>query len=142
MNTGSDRDYSWYDQAYDKGYARGFADGAEKERSSGNWHLPEVRPKSGELIRAAVRPYSRKTERFFRRKEIRYIVIPGIYLSGKKLWEEEYGPNVSWDEEEMPDMILTGKKGAIAWNDAVLLWTSTELPEWFTDQFGDKGDET
>lgn len=136
-----ERDYSWYDQAYDKGYARGFAEGAEKERSSGNWHLPDVRPKSGEMIQAAVLPYNRKLERFFGKNKVQYIVIHGIYHSGKGLWEEEYGLNVPWDEEEIPDMIIASKKNAIVWNGRVLLWTSMDVPEWFAKKYGDwRGD--
>lgn len=135
----SERDYSWYDQAWDKGYAKGFSDGAEKAQRSGNWNLPEAKPNDGEMVQVLVLPYNRKTVRMCRKRKINWIYTNGVFLSGEELKKDVMDSDDDLEEGEIPDMLLISKHEAVDWN-LILLWMSAEVPEWFQEQYKGEGD--
>lgn len=131
---------SVFDQAYERGYKQGYRHGATDEKNAEIWHLPQVPPEDGELVQVIHLPYNWRTRRLCRKRKIQWLMTNGIFLSGRKLWEDNHEPDEPWDEEEWNDWILISPRKAVAWKDAVLLWHSAEVPEWFVEKYKGEGD--
>ena len=131
---------SVFDQAFERGYKQGYRHGATDEKNAEIWHLPQVPPEDGELVQVIHLPYNWRTRRLCRKRKIQWLMTNGIFLSGRKLWEDNHEPDEPWDEEEWPDALIISSKIVIGWKGAVLLWHSAEVPEWFVEKYKGEGD--
>lgn len=130
---------SVFDQAFERGYKQGYRHGATDEKNAEIWHLPQVSPEDGELVQVIHLPCNWWTRRMCKRRGIQWLMTNGIFLSGKKLWEDNHEPDEPWDVEEWPDALIISPKMVIGWKDAVLLWHSAEVPEWFVEKYKGEG---
>lgn len=128
------------DEAFERGYNQGYRHGVEDQKNEAIWNLPEAIPQDGELVQVIHLPYNWRTRRLCRKRKIQWLMTNGIFLSGRKLWEDNHEPDEPWDEEEWPDALIISPKMVIGWKDAVLLWHSAEVPEWFVKKYKGEGD--
>lgn len=124
---------SRWDEAFNRGVAVGRKEGAEDEKNAGIWHIPDIRLKHQEAILTLMKPYNWSTRRFCRKYGLKYVRILGVYLSGEAI-AAEFGE----DPGECPDAVVVDSRNAVEWG-LVALWTSAELPEWFSLMEGEDG---
>lgn len=124
-----EREVSIIEDAFNRGYNQGYRHGAEAQKENKQWNLPEIRPNHLESIAVLVKPYNKKTEKYCKKNNIKYIKYDCVYIDGLELYND-CNTDDEYSKEDYPDMALFSKKTGILW-DFVELWTSIEPPSWY-----------
>lgn len=122
-------DFSKIDEAFERGYNQGYKHGMEDKVSLKGWNIPCLHPKHGESIIVLVKPYNKKTEKYCKKNNTKWLKYNSIYIDGKKLYEA-CDTKDPYSEEKYPNMALFNTNEGVVW-DSVELWCSVEIPEWF-----------